>query len=138
MSPKAKTKEFIATGRRKTSTALVRITEGKGAFTINNRDLSDYRGPNKRKMATSPLTTVGNNSVDASVNAQVEEVADKPVRFVLSSGSWKMGRRITRSSQERRSYATRSQKIERKKTGQPVGTEKIPILKEINPQENFS
>ncbi|MEG3604134.1 MAG: 30S ribosomal protein S9, partial [Verrucomicrobiota bacterium] len=42
MSPKAKTKEFIATGRRKTSTARVRITEGKGAFPSNTRDLSVY------------------------------------------------------------------------------------------------
>ena len=72
MSPKAKAKEFIATGRRKTSTARVRITEGKGAFTINNRDLSDYcKTEQQKKMATSPLTTVEkNNSVDVSVNVQ--------------------------------------------------------------------
>ena len=48
MSPKAKAKEFIATGRRKTSTARVRITEGKGAFTINNGTFPITARPNSK------------------------------------------------------------------------------------------
>ena len=42
MSAKTATKEFLATGRRKTSTARVRISEGTGTFTINNRPHSEY------------------------------------------------------------------------------------------------
>ena len=37
MSAKTETEEFVATGRRKTSTARVRIRKVLGHFTINNR-----------------------------------------------------------------------------------------------------
>lgn len=33
---------FIAVGRRKTSTARVRLTPGTGKFTVNGRDLEEY------------------------------------------------------------------------------------------------
>ena len=59
MSAKSSPKEFLATGRRKTSTARVRIKEGSGSFTINNRALSDYcKTEQQKKMAAGPLNTV--------------------------------------------------------------------------------
>jgi small subunit ribosomal protein S9 len=39
---KAKTKQYIATGRRKTSVARVRLTEGSGQIRINGRTLEDF------------------------------------------------------------------------------------------------
>ena len=33
---------FLGTGRRKTSTARVRISEGTGKLTCNDRDFEDY------------------------------------------------------------------------------------------------
>lgn len=39
---KAKIKEWISTGRRKTSVARVRLRDGSGKITINDRELNDY------------------------------------------------------------------------------------------------
>jgi len=70
MTAKAKTEEFIATGRRKTSTARVRIRPGSGSFTINNRDFEDYCSTEQQKKAVvGPLSCVEmNGQVDVSVN----------------------------------------------------------------------
>ena len=70
MSAKTATKEFVATGRRKTSTARVRIKEGTGAFTINNRPHSDYcTTEQQRKMVVAPLSTAEKaGAVDVVVN----------------------------------------------------------------------
>ena len=38
----AKTKVSYATGRRKSSTARVYITAGKGKITVNDRDVNEY------------------------------------------------------------------------------------------------
>lgn len=42
MSAAAATQTLAATGRRKTSVAHVRLTEGEGKITINNRSFEDY------------------------------------------------------------------------------------------------
>ena len=70
MSAKTATKEFVATGRRKTSTARVRIKEGTGTFTINNRPHSDYcTTEQQRKMVVAPLSTAEKTgAVDVVVN----------------------------------------------------------------------
>ena len=70
MSAKTATKEFVATGRRKTSTARVRIQEGTGTFTINNRPHNEYcTTDQQRKMVIAPLTTAEKSgAVDVSVN----------------------------------------------------------------------
>lgn len=54
---------YIGTGRRKTSVARVRITEGKGALTINGRSLTAYFTEEKDRAAVlGPLnvTELGN------------------------------------------------------------------------------
>ena len=38
----AQTQEFIATGRRKTSVARIRMTPGSGKIDINGRNFEDY------------------------------------------------------------------------------------------------
>ncbi len=70
MSAKSNTTEFIGMGRRKTSTARVRIKEGTGKYFINGRELMDYcKTEQQRKAALSPLLTVEKTtSVDVSVN----------------------------------------------------------------------
>lgn len=42
---------YLGTGRRKTAVARVRITEGKGAVTINDRPLDDYFTEDKDRAA---------------------------------------------------------------------------------------
>src|SRR5438067_6813154 len=42
---------YLGTGRRKTAVARVRLTEGKGAVTINGRPLDDYFTEEKDRAA---------------------------------------------------------------------------------------
>ena len=57
--PKAKTDKivFYGTGRRKSSIARVRLVEGKGAITINGKNIDEYLGTETLKvMVRQPLT----------------------------------------------------------------------------------
>jgi hypothetical protein len=70
MSPTKKTEEFIATGRRKTSTARVRIKPGSGKFVINKREYDEYCSTDQhRKAVIGPLLSVEKmGQLDISVN----------------------------------------------------------------------
>jgi small subunit ribosomal protein S9 len=63
---------YLGTGRRKTAVARVRITEGKGAVTINDRPLDDYFTEDKDRAAVlGPLkVTEQLNRLDVIVRAQ--------------------------------------------------------------------
>ena len=53
---------FYGTGRRKSSVARVRIYNGTGKVTINDRDIDDYFGLETLKLiARQPLTLTGTN-----------------------------------------------------------------------------
>lgn len=62
---------YIATGRRKTAVARVRVTEGKGQVIINGKPLEDYFHEDKDRAAVlGPLkVTEQLNRVDVFVNA---------------------------------------------------------------------
>ena len=64
------TNEFLGTGRRKTSTARVRITEGSGKLTVNGRTFEDYfYHDNFAKQAYAPLLTVEmREKIDVTAN----------------------------------------------------------------------
>src|SRR5438094_10444406 len=63
---------YLGTGRRKTSVARVRVTEGKGAVTINGRPLDDYFTEEKDRAAVlGPLkVTEQLGRLDVLVTAQ--------------------------------------------------------------------
>ncbi|MFM9030670.1 MAG: 30S ribosomal protein S9, partial [Opitutaceae bacterium] len=67
----------LGTGRRKTSTARVRITEGSGKLTVNGRTFEDYFShDNFAKQAYAPLLTVElKDKIDGSVNVSGGGVA---------------------------------------------------------------
>lgn len=56
----SKTKYFYGLGRRKSATAQVRLTPGKGSVIINNKPAVDYLNKNKTLLAeiTDPLALV--------------------------------------------------------------------------------
>jgi small subunit ribosomal protein S9 len=67
----AQTEEFIATGRRKTSVARIRMTAGNGKIDINGRSFEDYfpTAP-LQNMVLQPLQAVKLASAyDLSINA---------------------------------------------------------------------
>ena len=67
----AKAEEFIATGRRKTSVARIRMTAGSGKIDINGRNFEDYfPTPPLQNMVLQPLQTAKVvNAYDLSINA---------------------------------------------------------------------
>jgi small subunit ribosomal protein S9 len=133
MSAKAKSVEFIGTGRRKTSTARVRIKEGTGTFVINGRDLADYcKTEQQRKTAFSPLATVEKaSSVDVSVNVSGGGGVGQAgaIRHGLSRALEKMDSEL-RVPLKRAGHLRRDpRKIERKKTGQPGARKRFQFSK---------
>ncbi|MBT3636813.1 MAG: 30S ribosomal protein S9 [Opitutae bacterium] len=133
MSAKAKSVEFIGTGRRKTSTARVRIKEGTGNFVINGRDVDDYcKTEQQRKTVASPLATVEKtSSVDVSVNVSGGGGVGQAgaIRHGLSRALEKMDSEL-RVPLKRAGHLRRDpRKIERKKTGQPGARKRFQFSK---------
>src|SRR6476660_7951376 len=67
----AQTQEFIATGRRKTSVARVRMSAGSGKIDINGRSFEDYfPSVPLQNIVLQPLQTAKVvNTYDVSINA---------------------------------------------------------------------
>ena len=67
----AQTEEFIATGRRKTSVARIRMTAGSGKIEINGRSFEDYFPTTPlQNTVLQPLQAVKMaNAYDLSINA---------------------------------------------------------------------
>lgn len=133
MSAKSTTTEFIGTGRRKTSTARVRIKEGTGKYLINGRELMDYcKTEQQRKAALSPLVTVEKtNSLDISVNVTGGGGTGQSgaIRHGLSRALEKMDSEL-RVPLKRAGHLRRDpRKIERKKTGQPGARKRFQFSK---------
>ena len=67
----AKTERYYGTGRRKSSTARVRLYPGTGSITINGRDIDDYFGLETLKLIVrQPLVatnTLGKVDIEATV-----------------------------------------------------------------------
>ena len=141
MSAKAKSVEFIGTGRRKTSTARVRIKEGTGNFVINGRDVDDYcKTEQQRKTVASPLATVEKtSSVDVSVNVSGGGGVGQAgaIRHGLSRALEKMDSEL-RVPLKRAGHLRRDpRKIERKKTGQPGARKRFQFSKTLNDKKKL-
>src|ERR1017187_4209530 len=84
----AKTEEFIATGRRKTSVARIRMTAGSGKIDINGRNFEDYfPTPPLQNTVLHPLQTAKVvNAYDPTMNAPGGGAAgqDGAVRLAIS------------------------------------------------------
>jgi len=68
----AKSEIYLGTGRRKSSTARVRMQSGKGSITVNSRPLDEYFGRETARMIVrQPLTLLEMlNTFDINVNVQ--------------------------------------------------------------------
>ena len=129
----AKSEEFIATGRRKTSTARVRIKQGTGTFTINGKKHTEYCTTEEhKKVVVSPLNTVDMlGGVDVSVNVKGGGGTGQAgaIRHGLSRALEKMNPYL-RSPLKKAGHMRRDpRKIERKKTGQPGARKRFQFSK---------
>ena len=63
---------FYGTGRRKSSVARVRITEGTGKITINGKDIDEFFGMETLKVIVRQPLTVTNTSAKYDVICKVQ------------------------------------------------------------------
>ncbi|HLS28924.1 MAG TPA: 30S ribosomal protein S9 [Opitutales bacterium] len=127
------TTEFLGTGRRKTATARVRLSQGAGKSTVNGRDIEDYFVAEMlHNEALRPLSTIEMKdgfhfraTVEGSgLHAQATAVAHGVSRALLQydqelRGTLKKAGHLKRDPRER----------ERKKPGQPGARKRFQFSK---------
>ncbi len=130
----AKKGEFwSATGRRKSSVARVKISSGKGAYTINNRPIENYFGRDTLKMVLKQplelLSIAGKYDINVNVNGGGLSGQAGAIRLGIARclekvngdhrGELKQAGMLTRDSRE----------VERKKYGQPGARKRFQFSK---------
>lgn len=121
MAPK--TKEIWSVGRRKTSVARAKLTEGSGIITVNHKDIKDYMGglENRVNEAIKPLAIIdARNKYDIKLNVkgggyhgQIEAIRHALARALSAH----LGTEI-KSSLKKEGLLTRDPRmVERKKYG---------------------
>ena len=124
---------FLGTGRRKTSTARVRLTEGSGKLTVNGRTFDDYFShENFAKQAYAPLLTMElKEKVDVTVNVSGGGVAGQA--GAVAHG---IARELQKLNAEHRPKLKKSgflkrdpREKERKKAGQPGARKRFQFSK---------
>ncbi len=133
MSTDTVTNIFTGTGRRKTSTARVRISEGTGKLTCNGRDFEDYFShENFAKQAYAPLLTVElRDKIDVTVNVAGGGVAGQAgaVAHGIARALQKMNAEL-RPALKKAGHITRDpRERERKKPGQPGARKRFQFSK---------
>ncbi|MCW5548296.1 MAG: 30S ribosomal protein S9 [Opitutaceae bacterium] len=127
------TNVFTGTGRRKTSTARVRLTEGSGKLTVNGRAFDAYFShENFSKQAYAPLLTVElRDKIDVSVNVVGGGVAGQAgaVAHGIARALQKLNPEL-RPALKKAGHITRDpREKERKKPGQPGARKRFQFSK---------
>ena len=120
-------------GRRKSSVARVIISNGKGQYTINKRNIDNYFGRDVLKMVTKQpfelLGIEGKYNVDVNVKGGGLSGQAGAIRLGISRGIEKVNPDY-RAILKENGYLTRdSREVERKKPGQPGARKKFQFSK---------
>jgi small subunit ribosomal protein S9 len=123
----------LGTGRRKTSTARVRLSEGSGKLTVNGRTFEDYFShENFAKQAYAPLLTVElRDKIDVSANVSGGGVAGQAgaVAHGIARALQKLNAEL-RSKLKKAGHLRRDpREKERKKAGQPGARKRFQFSK---------
>jgi small subunit ribosomal protein S9 len=124
---------FLGTGRRKTATARIRITEGSGKLTVNGRTFDSYfTHENFSKQAYAPLNTVDlREKIDVSANVSGGGVAGQAgaVAHGIARALQKMNIEL-RPALKKAGHIKRDPRAkERKKPGQPGARKRFQFSK---------
>jgi small subunit ribosomal protein S9 len=124
---------FLGTGRRKTSTARVRLTEGTGKLSINGREFERYFShENFAKQAYAPLLTVDvKDKIDVTANVSGGGVAGQAgaVAHRIARALQKMNAEL-RPALKKAGHIKRDPRAkERKKPGQPGARKRFQFSK---------
>ena len=133
MSAKKKEHTHIATGRRKTSTARVRLIAGAGSFTVNGREVNDYFPTSQlRKTVAGPLAEVEmSDSIDIIVNVCGGGCSGQAgaVRHGIARALEKMDSELRKTLKKAGHLRRDPRKKERKKPGQPGARKRFQFSK---------
>jgi small subunit ribosomal protein S9 len=124
---------FLGTGRRKTSTARVRIVEGSGKLTCNDREFDRYFShENFAKQAYAPLLTVElRDKIDVVANVQGGGVSGQAgaVAHGIARALQKLNPEL-RAALKKAGHLKRDPRAkERKKPGQPGARKRFQFSK---------
>lgn len=127
------TNVLSATGRRKTSTARVRLSEGSGKLTVNGREFDAYFShENFSKQAYAPLLTVDlREKIDVTANVSGGGIAGQAgaVAHGIARALQKLNPEL-RASLKKAGHITRDpREKERKKPGQPGARKRFQFSK---------
>lgn len=127
------TQEFVATGRRKTSVARIRITPGSGKIDINGRSFEDYfPTPSLQNMVLQPLQTAkAVSAYDLSINTSGGGATGQAgaVRHAISRALLQVNGGL-RSTLKAEGLLRRDPRMrERKKSGQPGARKRFQFSK---------
>ena len=125
--------QYLGTGRRKTATARVRLTEGSGKLTVNGREFDRYFShENFSKQAYAPLLTVDmREKIDVTANVVGGGVAGQAgaVAHGIARALQKMNGEL-RSPLKKAGHIRRDpREKERKKAGQPGARKRFQFSK---------
>ena len=131
---KAKAKDiFVATGRRKTSVARVRLTEGTGEITVNGREFTDYHCTDYlQNLASAPLSEVEKkDKVDVVIKVTGGGAVGQAgaVSHGLARALEKMDPELRIPLKKAGHLRRDPRKKERKKTGQPGARKRFQFSK---------
>ena len=128
-----KSQEWKSTGRRKSSVARIVISNGKGVYTINRRNIDDYFGRGVLKMVTKqPLTLLGlEGKYDINVNVVGGGLSGQAgaIRLAISKGIEQVNSDYRKILKENGLLTRDSRSVERKKPGQPGARKKFQFSK---------
>ena len=124
---------FLGTGRRKTSTARVRLTEGSGKIVVNDRDAESYfTGENFAKSALAPLQVVSlRDKVDISANISGGGISGQAGALAhgIARALQKMNPELRAALKKAGCLERDSRMKERKKPGQPGARKRFQFSK---------
>ena len=129
----AATNVFLGTGRRKTSTARVRITEGTGKLSVNGREFENYFShENFAKQAYAPLLTADlREKIDVTANVAGGGVAGQAgaVAHGIARALQKMNAELRPVLKKAGHLKRDPREKERKKAGQPGARKRFQFSK---------
>jgi small subunit ribosomal protein S9 len=124
---------FLGTGRRKTSTARVRLSEGSGKLVVNGRDFESYFShENFAKQAYAPLLVVElKDKIDVTVNVAGGGVAGQAgaVAHGIARALQKMNMELRPALKKAGHIKRDPRQKERKKPGQPGARKRFQFSK---------
>jgi small subunit ribosomal protein S9 len=129
----AQTQEFIATGRRKTAVARIRLTPGSGKIDINGHNFEDYfpTAPLQNTVLEPLQTAKLVNAYDLSINATGGGIAGQAgaISLAISRALLQVDPEL-RSTLKADGLLRRDPRMkERKKSGQPGARKRFQFSK---------